>query len=419
MARTDAIVLGAGIVGVSAALHLRARGLSVALVDRQAPGEATSFGNAGVIEGSALLPVSLPRDPLTLLRHALKLSPQSNYRVSALPGYASWLMAYFRASAPAAQAAIGRELRPLMALARAEHHALAKPARAMGLLSATGYLKLYHREADLAATATERALADELGVAYTVLDAAGARALEPALKGGLAAAVHWHDCDNVSDPGGLVKAYAALFEQQGGLSLRGDARSLRRSGARWRVETAEGPVDADVAVVALGPWSLDLLKPLALPAPLPMAVKRGYHVHFAAQPGVVLNRGVTDRAGGFALQWTKGGIRATTGVEFARRDDPPTDIQVRRVIANVRQLLPVGAVREAQPWLGFRPAFADSKPVIGPAPGQPGLFLDFGHSHWGLTLGPVSGRLLADLVTGATPFIDPAPFAPTRFAKGA
>ncbi len=417
MARTDAIVLGAGIVGTSAALHLRARGLSVALIDRQAPGEGTSFGNAGVIEGSALLPVSFPRNLGTLVAHALKLSAQSNYNLAALPALAPWLLAYFRASAPDMQASIGRDLRPLMALSRAEHHALAGPAGAMGLLTPTGWVKVYDRQADLDATALERRLADELGVAYTVLDPAGVKALEPALNPGLAGGVHWHDCDNVSDPGGLVKAYAALFESRGGLMLTGDARSLRRSGEAWRVETAEGPVDAKVVVVALGPWSLDVLKPLRLPAPVPLAVKRGYHVHFAPLPGKALSRAVVDRAGGFSLQWTKGGIRATTGIEFARREDPPTDIQVRRVIAHVRKRLPVGDVVATAPWLGCRPAFPDSKPMIGAAPGLPGVFLDFGHSHWGLTLGPISGRLLADLVTGATPFTDPAPFAPTRFAR--
>ncbi|MGU3495314.1 NAD(P)/FAD-dependent oxidoreductase [Xanthobacteraceae bacterium A53D] len=416
MARTDAIVLGAGIVGVCAALHLRARGLSVALVDRQAPGEGTSFGNAGIIDGSALLPTSLPRDPRILLRHALKLSPQSNYSLPALPSLAGWIWAYFRASAPDQQAAIGRDLRPLLALARAEHHELAAAAGATDLLKGTGWLKVYHTQADLDGTAGERALADETGVAYTVLDAKGTQALEPALKPGLAGAVLWHDCDNVNDPGRLVKAYAGLFEQRGGLMLRGDARSLRRTGSRWRVETAEGPVDADICVVALGPWSLDVLKPLKLPAPLPMGIKRGYHIYFEPQDEVKLSRAVADRAGGFSLQWSPAGIRATSGIEFARRDEPPMDRLARSVIANARKLVPVDKVRQAEPWMGFRPAFADSKPVIGAAPGLPGLYLDFGHSHWGLTLGPVSGRLLADMVTGTPPVVDPAAFAPTRFA---
>ena len=80
-----------------------------------------------------------------------------------------------------------------------------------------------------------------------------------------------------------------------------------------------------------------------------------------------------------------------------------------------RALFPLGEGIEAQPWMGSRPCFADSRPVIGRAPGQPGLWLDYGHAHWGLTLGPVSGRLIAEMMTGAAPFCDPAPYSAERF----
>lgn len=413
MARTDVIVLGAGIIGVSVALHLKARGLAVALVDRGPPGEGTSFGNAGVIEGSALLPVGFPRDVRVLLRHALKLASESNYQLSTLPGLLPWLLSYARHSSPAALAASARDLRPLLTRARAEHHELAGPAGAMDLLTPTGWLKLYRSASAFEKTKVDRALADELGVAYTVLDTAGAQALEPALRPRFTAAIHWHDCDNCSDPGGLVKAYAALFEARGGLLLKGDARSLRRNGAGWRVNADAGPVDAPQAVVALGPWSLDVLRPLALK--LPLAPKRGYHVHLAPEEGMRLTRAVVDVETGYALQNTRYGIRLTTGVEFAGMESPLDPVQVRRDIPRARELLPLGAVREVEPWLGRRPAFPDSKPVIGPAPGIDGLHLAFGHGHWGLTLGPATGRLLAEMMTGAVPFTDPAPFSPTRF----
>lgn len=413
MARCDVVVLGAGIVGVSVALHLQAHGLSVVLMDRAAPGEGTSFGNAGVIEGSALLPVAFPRDLPTLLRHALKLAPESNYHLRDLPALAPWLWAYFRHSSPQALAATARDLRPLLARARAEHHALAAPAGAMDMLAPTGWLKLYRTEAGFAATAAERALADELDVAYTVLDPPGAVALEPFLKPAFARAIHWHDCDNCSDPGGLVKAYAALFEARGGLLLAGDALSLRRAGAYWRAETAEGPVDAEEAVVSLGPWSLDLLEPLGVKVPL--VAKRGYHVHLVPEGGMKLGRAVVDVDGGYALQGTHHGIRLTTGIEFAARDAPPTPVQVARDIPMARELLPLGAAREAEPWLGRRPALPDSRPVIGPAPGIGGLHLALGHGHWGLTLGPVTGLLLAQMMTGNTPFTDPKPFSARRF----
>lgn len=417
MARTDVVVLGAGAVGVSVALHLRARGLSVALLDRGPPGEGTSFGNAGVIEGSALLPVGFPRDIPVLLRHVLKLSSESNYQIASLPGFAPWLLSYFAASSPKGLEATARDLRPLLDVARAEHHALAGPAGVMGLLTPTGWVKLYRTERQFSKTAAERALADDLKVAYSVLDTEAACALEPALRPVFDAAIHWHDCDNCSDPGGLVKAYAGLLEQRGGLLIQGDARTLRRQGRGWRVETASGPVDADEAVVCLGPWSLDVLRPLGLP--LPLAPKRGYHVHLAPEGGMTLGRALVDVAYGYALQNTRYGIRLTTGVEFAGVESRSSPVQIHRDVPHARELLPLGAVRESEPWLGRRPAFPDSKPVIGPAPGIGGLHLAFGHGHWGLTLGPVTGRLLAEMMTGATPFTDPAPFAPTRFGARA
>jgi D-amino-acid dehydrogenase len=109
------------------------------------------------------------------------------------------------------------------------------------------------------------------------------------------------------------------------------------------------------------------------------------------------------------------GIRLTTGAEFADRDAEPTPVQFERLLPAARGLYPLGDGIEAQPWMGSRPCFADSRPVIGPAPSQPGLWLDYGHAHWGLTLGPVSGRLLAEMITGATPFCDPKPYSAERF----
>jgi D-amino-acid dehydrogenase len=80
-----------------------------------------------------------------------------------------------------------------------------------------------------------------------------------------------------------------------------------------------------------------------------------------------------------------------------------------------RELFPLGERADDKTWVGSRPCFPDSRPVIGLAPGQKGLWLAIGHAHWGLTLGPSTGRLLADMITGATPFADPQPYAAGRF----
>jgi D-amino-acid dehydrogenase len=190
---------------------------------------------------------------------------------------------------------------------------------------------------------------------------------------------------------------------------------LHRSGSNWRVETGTGPIDAGDVVVALGPWALDLLSLLGIR--LPLAVKRGYHRHYRPQGNAALSRPVLDAENGYVLAPMEQGIRITTGVEFASRDAPPTPVQFDRLLPAARALFPLGEAVEPQPWLGARPCFPDSRPVIGRAPGQRGLWLAIGHAHWGLTLGPATGRLVAEMMTGATPFCDPKPYGADRFTK--
>src|SRR5690606_24133186 len=160
-------------------------------------------------------------------------------------------------------------------------------------------------------------------------------------------------------------------------------------------------------------WSTDILAPLGYRFPL--AVKRGYHRHYAPLGSARLNRPVVDVENGFVITPMEAGIRLTTGIEFAHRDAPPKPVQIERVLPIARRLFPLGEPVDDL-WLGRRPAFPDSRPVIGEAPRHRGLWLDFGHGHVGFTLGPVSGRLLAELMTGANELCaDPEPFRADRF----
>jgi D-amino-acid dehydrogenase len=150
---------------------------------------------------------------------------------------------------------------------------------------------------------------------------------------------------------------------------------------------------------------------------LPLGLKRGYHRHYRAAGNATLTRPVLDADVGYCLAPMEQGIRLTTGAEFAARDAPPTPVQLERVLPSARELFPLGEGVEASPWLGSRPCFADSRPVIGRAPGLRGVWLAYGHSHWGLTLGPATGRLIAEMMTGARPFCDPAPYSAERFMR--
>jgi D-amino-acid dehydrogenase len=414
MIRADVIVLGAGIAGVSAALHLQQRGRTVALVDRRAPGEETSYGNAGIIQREGVVPYAFPRDPALLLKYAFNLLPEANLHWSALPRIAPWLFHYWRASTPLRVAATARALRPLIERCIVEHEALMEPAGISALLRRTGYLRVY-RSADAldAALAKDAAEREAYGINFQALDRAAVAALEPHLKDSIAGGVLMPDPASVADPGAVVKAYARLFEQRGGRVLRGEARTLQEISDGWQVQAAEDSVGAPAAVVALGPWADDIFRVLGYRFPL--GVKRGYHRHFATQGNATLSRPVLDAERGYVLAPMTAGIRLTTGVEFAQRDAPPTPVQMERSLAAAREIFPLGEPSESGLWLGRRPCLPDMLPIIGRTPRHRGLWLDFGHHHLGFTLGPVTGRLLAEMMTGEPPFTDPAPYRADRF----
>lgn len=408
-------MLGAGVVGTSIAVHLAKRGVAVVLIDRRGPGEGTSFGNAGIIEGNTLFPPAFPSGFAELLRIALKRSPVVNYHAAQLPRMAAWLMAFRAASEPARLVETAELMRPLFARAVAEHEALAVEAGAARHLNRGGWLKLYRSERTSAVQSAELELAAKLGIANVALDRARVQALEPALGGVFDRAVHWTGAVSVNNPLALTQAYAARFTALGGLMLRGDARTLHRADPYWRVDTAGGPVDASDVIVALGPWASDVVAPLGIK--LPLAVKRGYHRHYRPRGNAALGRPVLDVENGYVLAPMEQGIRITTGVEFAARDAAPTPVQLERALPAARALFPLGKAVEPQPWMGARPCLPDSRPVVGRAPRHRGLWLAVGHAHWGLTLGPATGRLMAEMITGATPFCDPKPYAADRFMK--
>lgn len=412
--KADVLVLGAGMVGVGAALHLQKKGRDVVLVDRhELAGEETSYGNGGLIECASVFPYMFPRDAGQILRYALMRAPQVRYHFSDLPVFLPWLVRYFRASSPERALHSAMAELPLIQRSLIEHEALIEEARVPELLRRTGWIKTFRSEATLSTAVSELERARQYGVAGEVLDAAAIAAREPHLTGDFKGAVHFPAPGFVPDPGGLAKAYAALFGRKGGRYLVGEARTLEQSGTRWRMATLEGTITAREVVVAMGPWSDQIFAPLGYA--IPLAVKRGYHLHLRAAGNAVLHHPVLDADNGFLLAPMNRGIRITTGAEFARRDAAPTPVQVERALPRARALFPLGDPIDARPWMGARPCLPDMLPVIGRAPRHNGLWFDFGHQHHGLTLGPVTGRLLAEMMTGETPFADVRPFAVERF----
>ena len=413
-AAVDVVVLGAGIVGVSAALHLQARGRSVVIVDRLgAVAGETSFGNTGIVQSEAVFPYMFPRAPGEIALAALNLDPRAQIRHTSLPSIAPYLWRYFLASAPAARMETARAMRGLVDLCLSEHLALAEPAGARGLLRDGGWIKVLRTSRGRDAALADAEEVKPYGVTYDVLSREKLLELEPHLSEKAIGGIHYVDPLTTPNPQALIAAYADMFIARGGALQKGDARSLEAEGAGWRVATEPGPVSAREVVVAMGPWSETVARSLGYA--FPFGVKRGYHMHYAPRGNAGLTRPVLDFEKGYVVTPMARGLRLTTGAEFAHRDDPPSNAHLDRVEPFAREIYPIADRLDPEPWLGRRPCLPDMKPVIGPAPRHKGLWFDFGHQHLGLTLGPVSGRLLADMMTGQPSFMDPAPFSASRF----
>ena len=373
----------------------------------------TSYGNAGLIERSSIYPYAFPRDLLTIARYAMNRSTDAHYHLSALPGLAPFMIRYYFNSSPDGVARIARDARPLIEHSLIEHERLIAAAGATGLMRKVGWIKAFRTPKSFDKGRNDAARLRGYDLDIEELDPAALAEREPHLGEGLIGALHFHDPGAISDPGGLVQSYNALFQSRGGRFVQGDAATLEQDPQGWRVKTRDGRLVAREVVVALGPWSDLVFK--ALGYRLPFGIKRGYHQHFGSKGNAVLNHPVLDFDGGYLLAPMAKGIRLTTGAEFARRGSPPTPVQLARALPTARSLYPLADPVEDKPWMGSRPCLPDMLPIIGRAPKHDGIWFDFGHQHHGLTLGPVSGRLLAEQMTGQQPFTDPAPYRMERF----
>ncbi|MDB5504113.1 MAG: D-amino-acid dehydrogenase, partial [Tardiphaga sp.] len=292
--KADVLVLGAGMVGVSAALHLQARGRNVVLIDKhERAGEETSYGNAGLIECASVFPYMFPRDFSQILKYALNRSPDVHYHLNALPGFLPWMIRYFLNSSPAGALRSAMAAWPLIQRSLAEHEALIAEAGVPELLRRTGWIKLFRSETTMENSIKELERDRAYGITGNVLDAADIASREPNLSGDFAGAIHWPTPGFVPDPGGLAKAYAALFIRKGGRFLAADARTLAQSDGNWRVAGPNGAIVGRDVVVALGPWSDQVFRPLGYD--IPLMTKRGYHIHLSPSGNAVLHHRSEER----------------------------------------------------------------------------------------------------------------------------
>jgi D-amino-acid dehydrogenase len=384
------------------------------LVDRRGAAEETSFGNAGLVQREGVYPYGFPHDFGALLRYSFNRTIDAHYHPSAIPRIAPFLWKYWHHSRPARHKAIAHLYEKLIAHCLSEHEALANEAGTQDLFRRTGWMKVFRtaRQRDLRFAEAER-WRSEFGIRSAFLDKKAIEQKEPHIAPVLVGALHFTDPLAVVDPQGLVLGYLKLFEKLGGRFVQGNAASLASEGDKWIVTAAAEKFASRDAVIALGPWAETVTRRLGYD--LPLAVKRGYHMHYRAAGSAVLNTPMLDAERGYFLAPMRRGIRLTTGAEFALRDGMKTPVQLNRAEPIARELFPLAERLDADAWMGSRPCTPDMMPVIGAAPRHRNLWFAFGHAHHGLTLGPVTGRLVAEMVCGEQPFVDPSPYRADRF----
>ncbi len=389
----DVIVLGAGIVGITSALALQAKGFDVVLVDRSEPGSEASYGNAGIIQAEAAEPYALPRHVPTLLSYALERSNDVVWKTMAIAKMHKGLLSYFNYSSPQSHAAISATYSRLTARSTKDHEPLINAANVESLISKSGLFFLY-RDAKMFDQAILKACQVKARYDTQFRDLTGDqyRLEEPALQKTPAGAIHWLDSWSCSDPGALSKAYAELFMQRGGMIISGNANTLTQTSQGWAVtETLDGRLEAKHAVICLGHSSPGVLREFDYE--IPMIYKRGYHGHFKCQQPPIVP--FLDMQNGIVAAAMSQGLRLTSGVALVNIDSPSQPKQLRRGAEAIGDLLNIGPQLNEPEWFGTRPCLPDMLPLVGKAPHHKDLWFNFGHGHQGFTLGPTCAELLA------------------------
>lgn len=408
---TDVVVLGAGIVGVSAAYAIRARGLSVTLVDRKAPGEETSYGNAGLLSSGSILPLNKPSLFKTWPSYITNQSKALRYDLGWSIRNADWIVRFFANAVQSRVKPRATALHGLIGASLALHRDWIVKAGAPERIRETGWLKAWRSEATASAQAEHDFLAS-YGIKSELLDRQAISALEPNILPVYKVGLLHSQTASVDSPGNVTKAYARMFEGAGGVLMQSEIRALVRESDGWRIVLADGSLTARHVVVALGPWSPDILKPLGYR--VPMAFERGYHREFKPNPSRILRRPIHDAEGSFLMTPMENGIRVTSGVELTDRDAPSNYAQLDEVTSIARGVVEFGEA-VGEPWRGARPTLPDALPMIGPAPKHSGLWFAFGNQHIGFTTGPATGAAIAAMIGGETPDFDVSAFAPSRY----
>ncbi len=408
-----AIVVGAGIVGVCCAVSLQRAGFAVTLIERDQPGMACSFGNAGNIGSSSFLPYSTPgiarRIPKMLMdrRAALKVRPRQFLK--SLP----WFVRFVREGRAERVAQIVEARRAILTRALDAYEPLLREAGGRDVIQTKGKLMLFESEAAFAAVQGDLRARRDGGARVDVLTADEVRQLQPGLSPTIVKGAFLPELSHCVNPLRLTRQLLAHFLARGGRLEAAEVRGFTpRSEGPPVVATDAGTREASIVVLAAGVWSKALARQLG--ARVPVESQRGYHA-MLAEPAVDIRIPLMANARNILITPMEEGLRCTGIAEHAGVEAAPNHALADLVLDHARELIPGLRTERVSRWMGQRPSTPDSLPVIGRLPRHPGVICAFGHGHTGLTMGAITGKLVAELAAGQPTTIDVGPYRPDRF----
>lgn len=407
-------VVGAGIVGTTIAYALQRRGFAVTLVDRDAPGRGASYGNMASIAVTEFMPASRPGVWAQMPKWLLDPEGPVRIRPAYMPKLVPWFLRFLAASRPSKLRELEAAGAALCGRVHEDLEALLRETGLTHMLSAEGCLSLYADEAEFRADRAHIEILERFGFRHDIIEGHAIHDLEPALTTKIAKAVLFPDNRSIADPHGLVTALTDRFQALGGTLQTGDVVGFEEGeGAVSALRFADGRrLAADRVVLAAGAFTGRLARLLG--EPIPLETERGYHTQIMS-PGIAMRHSIIWPARAFMVTPTAGGIRVGGTVEMAGLDAPPDYRRAKVLVKRAKEALPALRVEDTSEWMGHRPALPDTVPVIGPSAKRGNVFYATGHGHLGLTYAATTGRLVADLVTGAIPPIDLKPYRIDRF----
>ena len=409
------VVIGAGIVGASCAWHLQQKGLQVTLLDHQLPGQACSYGNASCLAVSGVVPFSDPGlikkvpgwllDPLGPMR----------IRPKDFPALIPWFWKFWRTCNMQKVEEVATAQALLMHQVFADFDEILKATDSTFLKKDSGAIHIYDTEEQYRADLWRFDLQAKLGFAAERLTAAEIKAMVPCLKLANGVAVLMPDWHHLLDPAKVTARIADHCISQGAHWIQDRVSSVSADSSGVSLQTESGNrITADQLVVAAGAWSNQISEQLDYKVPL--IAKRGYHSQIA-NPGVELEHPVMSVNRQVVMTSMNEGLRVAGTAEFAALDAEPDYRRARVLLKQASRYLDGLQTEAVTEWMGQRPMLADSMPVISVSPRHTNVFYAFGHGHYGLTQGPTTGRIIADMVMGNESTTDLSAFRFDRFVK--